>query len=79
MSQRYFPSGRYDKTPRRQKVYGLCGVCGVHGFAVCCKIRSKNSASQDIPLAMKYCTKCKCVTLIDPKLKLVNKDGDVLS
>lgn len=79
MSQTYFASGRYDKGDRRQKVYGLCGVCGIHGFSVCCKIRSKNSASQDIPLALKYCTICKCVTLIDSKLKIVDKQGNVLS
>jgi hypothetical protein len=74
----YFATGRYDKTPRRQKIYGLCGSCGNYGFSVCCKIRSKNSSSQDIPLGLKYCTTCKCITVLDSKLKIVNKAGKEL-
>ena len=79
LQKSYTKTGRYDKTIRRQKVYGLCGICGIHGFAISSTIRSKTGPSQDIPLALKYCTNCKCVTVIDPKLKIVNKEGDVLS
>lgn len=78
LRKRHTVSGRYEKSERRQKVYGLCGLCGFYGFSVTCRIRSKNTQSQDIPLGLKYCIKCKCVTVIDSSLKIVNKDGNEL-
>lgn len=76
MSQKYVSSQRYDKSLRRTKIYGLCPKCGVYGFAVTCRIRSKNRISQDIPLPMKYCLTCKCITLLDSNLKILDKDGE---
>lgn len=75
IQKRHTVSGRYDKAERRQKIYGLCGLCGEYGYSVTCRIRSKNSSSQDIPLGLKYCLKCKCITIIDSHLKIINKNG----
>lgn len=75
MTQKYTLSHRYDSGIRRQKILGLCSKCSLHGFAVACRIRSKNSVSLDIPLGMKYCTRCKCITLLDDNLAIFNKDG----
>lgn len=74
LEKKYTVTGRYDKSNKRQKIFGLCGNCGISGYAITCKIRTK-TRSLDIPLGVKYCTVCKVLTLIDEKLKIVNKNG----
>ena len=75
MTQKYTLSYRYDSGSKKRKILGLCGKCGLHGFAVVCRIGSKNVGCHDIPLLMKYCTSCKCITVLDDSVKILNKKG----
>jgi hypothetical protein len=75
--KKYTVTGRYDKSLRKEKIFGLCGNCGIGAFAITCNIRNKSSR-QTIPLGMKYCASFKTITIIDEKLKIVKKNGTEL-